>query len=320
MTLDRGAKGVCAVCSWAMKVPKSLRGVAKSPWAWGAAALGAWWMTRSTKKPEPDLDLVVFGADMEKRPTVKKGKVGADASGPDVPAKPIDTSTGGYSKVESWRLLSTWEDLDEVERWVTDVHPGDKVRVDIVASVPVVGDWIKIGNKTYTYDEGPGGAGKVIRKILNVSSGLLVGAVGVAEAAGKAPSGSSGAASKIADIIKSFVNLIPDAYEKWRLKKYIEWREALPATKNLRSSDMFTAHKDSDVCQWWRYEGTATNEDKDLVLVNTGDPPAYYQPTLGTCLDGVPPHVVLEGPHVIVVIQRPDVPRESRYDVIVSKA
>jgi hypothetical protein len=290
-------------------------------YAAGAAALGGYLLLRKRRAP-PAFEGVVSGygssAGISSGPRVYlKSEVGAPTTtgptgtGPRVIRAPFD---GDPVK---WVTITNWDDETKRSRRIGDMLSHGIVRVSVIASVPVVPGWIKIGKSTYTYCNGPGNVKAIVSKILALTTMALD--KGVESAAPKW--------SAVAKIVGNMLKKIPSLVERSRQKKWLQWRQDLDATTEFASRDWGIAKRSLGICRVWKYEGPWAGTDIELPLTEVLDDfPTIEIPwkdgarDLTGCLDGEAPSVTISaGGQLRVTILKPDVGPpgacEARYDV-----
>lgn len=237
------------------------------------------------------------------------------------PVRELDTSEA--MEMQHWVLLTTWRgdpDPTQYSRHVaTAPGPGPLV-VHVVASVPQIPDEIKIGKRRYHVCDGPGGVQPIVDKAVALADKALQEGVQAA-----APEWSA-----LAKFAGSILKAIPDAYERWRARKWGEWRQGLPDVKAFADMRWSVAQKAAAVAQVWRYEIDWDGSAVSMPLVGQSQTDEIEIPwedggrDVAGVLSGEPPDVDVDASgKVRVTIHRPDNGKtppgtcEARYDVTV---
>lgn len=265
-----------------------------------AGLAGAWWLNSRPRR---------YRAGREGRsvgPRVRHSVSTTGSKPPDaVPASSIDTGKVYADPVAHRIIFENWDEGGLRKLHLADVPDGSRVRVEVFASIPTVGDWVKIGTKKYTYTKGPKGSSAVLRAI---TKALAAAAESGLQAV------SPQASEVVGEALASLLGGIPEYAARKRLEKWAHWREGLDATRKLRSDDMLEAFDQSEICQAWRAQGIYGGGDEYLPSAPYAPDVAWLKPTQA-CLKGDPPQTWIEDGRLYTELHAPDAPRESRYDV-----
>jgi len=232
---------------------------------------------------------------------------------------PVGSGAGTGADTFHWVVLTTWKnELERERRLAIDVLEPGTVYVSIIASIPVVLDWVEIGRNRYNYCDGPGDMKPIVAKILEETTRGLD--MGIAAAAPQW--------ATVASVVGSIIKKIPKLIERARQKKWVKWRLQLAATQAIAGQlGPYAENSPLEICRIWKYEGVWAGNAIELPLVRSIPTEAPIEIPWGSgsrdvsnCLDGEPPSVTIsENGQIRVSLFKPDTTPpgacESRYDV-----